>query len=485
MKELINKLQKIFQTIAGWGTSGVDSIYETRRIRLTNYYLLISIFSTVAYRVLYLFQDIEQLWAASLLTDIFILFFISGLFFSKYGKYLVARYIFSLGTFFVMLSVTGIYFGSQPHIHFYFLLFAAANVIVWDFRYLKPLLLFLVLNLAGFIYIEIIKSDNMALILFPKNEAKIIAIISIVSTFVTTIIIIGLYRFQVFKSEITLEEQALDLKSKNEVILLQKKEIEEDIETLHLLYNELKLKSEEIKITNKKLQDINATKDRFFSIIAHDLKNPIGNFSNILDLILEDNTSNSIRQNNEILQVMKISASGIHLLLDNLLEWSLSQAGEIKYNPDFHDIPKLIKNNINLIKLNAFSKNISVEFESDDDISAYFDMNMINTVIRNLISNALKFTPSGGKIKLSVLPTEKDIVISVSDTGVGIAEDDLVNLFNQDNLTSQPGTNREKGTGLGLILCKEFVEKNNGRLRVESIIGEGTTFIFTLPTVIT
>jgi len=168
-------------------------------------------------------------------------------------------------------------------------------------------------------------------------------------------------------------------------------------------------------------------------------------------------------------------------LLNNLLEWSRSQTGRIKCEPMDFSLSDLVRENISLFSDAAYKKNIELQNELKEQILAYADRQMINTVIRNLISNALKFTKSDGKISISMKKGDGVLIISVMDTGVGINEENISKLFKLAESHSTIGTSNETGTGLGLILCKEFVEKNGGKIWVESKINEGSKFSFGLP----
>ena len=170
-------------------------------------------------------------------------------------------------------------------------------------------------------------------------------------------------------------------------------------------------------------------------------------------------------------------------MLENLLEWSQSQTGKIEFTPEQFDIIDLIKTTKELLSAQAQNKNISLVADiRDGQESVYSNKNAINTVIRNLISNAIKFTPVDGKITLSINKSEKEIIVAVKDTGVGMSKAVIDKLFRIDTKHSTKGTADEKGTGLGLILCKEFIEKSGGKIWVQSEIDKGSTFSFSIPT---
>lgn len=242
-----------------------------------------------------------------------------------------------------------------------------------------------------------------------------------------------------------------------------------------------KIIENELRLSEQQLRELNATKDKFFSIIAHDLKNPIGAFKNVLELLYESFEDFSKEELIEFIEPLKDSAKQLFALLENLLLWSRAQTGRIETNPEIFDISELIKQNINLLKLQAENKNIEILNVSLEKIEVFADPNMITTVLRNLISNAIKFTPNGGKIYLFVSKSDTNAIVCVEDTGIGMSPNDQEKLFRIDIHHTSLGTNQEKGTGLGLIICKEFIERNGGKIWVESQEGKGTKFFFSVP----
>jgi signal transduction histidine kinase len=267
-----------------------------------------------------------------------------------------------------------------------------------------------------------------------------------------------------------------NLEVKNEIISRANNELE-------ALNNDLADKHWQISHSEKQLKETNATKDKFFSIIAHDLKNPLGAFRDLTGMLMNEGSDFTSKDKEEIITLLNQSAKQLFELLENLLDWSRSQTGSIDFNPHKIDISDLINNNIGLLSGIAERKNIELAMESDNETYANVDINMINTVIRNLISNAIKFTPKNGKIILRSEISEDEIKVLVRDNGIGISENSLSKLFRIDVSHSTIGTSNERGTGLGLILCKEFVEKHGGRIWVESEKDNGSTFFFTVPKV--
>ena len=234
------------------------------------------------------------------------------------------------------------------------------------------------------------------------------------------------------------------------------------------------------------LKESNAMKDKFFSILAHDLRSPLATAIGFSDLLLERYDTFGAKKNKEYIGIINQCTNSIFALLDNLLTWSRSQRGLIGFSPEKLNLCSFVNNSIELLKESANNKNISLQLNIQDNLFVKADKNMLATVLRNLISNAIKFTGTGGNVEISAyiqpLKSGKQVMVSIKDDGIGISEEDLVNLFQIDKNYSTVGTENEKGTGLGLVLCKEFVEKNGGNIYAESKEGKGSEFKFTLKT---
>jgi signal transduction histidine kinase len=238
-----------------------------------------------------------------------------------------------------------------------------------------------------------------------------------------------------------------------------------------------------IKQQNFELQESNATKDKLFSIIAHDLKNPFAVILSLSETVADTFRALDEEELEECLKKMHSSAQKVYELLANLLTWSRSQTGNIQFNPGRLKLNPLVVEIAELLRNQYELKNIELNIEIDDDLMVLADTNMLNTVMRNLISNAIKYTNKAGMINVSGSERDKYIEIVIRDNGVGIQQETIDKLFKIEHKVSSPGTSNERGTGLGLILCKEFVEKNGGRIWLESEVGKGSTFYFTLPKV--
>ncbi|MCX6175731.1 MAG: ATP-binding protein [Ignavibacteriales bacterium] len=244
---------------------------------------------------------------------------------------------------------------------------------------------------------------------------------------------------------------------------------------------ERKRSADDIKIYSDELKQLNQTKDKFFSIIAHDLKNPFITILGFSDLLLSDYSDLSDEERLFYIQEMKKSAEMSHHLLQNLLHWSRSQTGRIEFNPQKIELKKIVDDNLVFLSKTAEKKQIQLFHEIASDLFVTADEDMLNTVMRNLLTNAIKFSHKGGSINVHAIRQGTSVQIGVQDTGVGMDQNTIDNLFRLDLTRSKTGTENESGSGLGLILCKEFVERNNGKIWIESIPGKGSKFIFTLP----
>lgn len=238
---------------------------------------------------------------------------------------------------------------------------------------------------------------------------------------------------------------------------------------------------ENLKESENRLRELNATKDKFFSIIAHDLKSPFTSIIGLSELLADQVSKKDYNGIDEYADMIQTSSWRAMDLLTNLMEWSRSQTGRMEFKPVNINLVRLIEEATALLQESANQKNITISKFLPASLISFADKSMINTILRNLISNAIKYTNTGGKIEISAFQGEKELTISVSDDGVGINEENLNRLFLIEAGGSTRGTRDEEGTGLGLILCKEFVSKHHGNIWAESVPGQGSRFAFTIP----
>ncbi len=236
-----------------------------------------------------------------------------------------------------------------------------------------------------------------------------------------------------------------------------------------------------LKEITLELQQLNTNKDKFFSIVAHDLKSPFQGLLGYSELLLEDYDNLSDDEKKSYVKNISVITKNIFALVENLLEWSRLQTGRKEFQPIKIDLKDAAQEIINLLIASAIKKEISITNEISLDTFVLADAKMLNSILQNLLSNGIKFTMPGGEVSISSTTTECDVEINVTDTGIGIRQEDQEKLFRIDISHSSKGTAKEQGTGLGLILCKELVEKHGGKIWIESSFGKGTSIKFTLP----
>ncbi len=246
---------------------------------------------------------------------------------------------------------------------------------------------------------------------------------------------------------------------------------------------EMKVRERTVQLEAQKaeLKKLNASKDTFFSIIAHDLRTPLSGLLGIIDFMNKHVENFSQAEVKENMTSLQNAAETVYTLLENLLTWVRLQQGVLDYNPEAISLDEIVTYNMRLFASNAKHKQIALINQVPKGTIACADKHMIETVMRNLLSNAVKFTYHGGAITVSAHQNEKSVDLAVSDTGTGIPQEEISQLFRIDVKYSNVGTAGEEGTGLGLILCKNLVEKNGGKIWIESEIEHGTTFTIRLP----
>lgn len=305
----------------------------------------------------------------------------------------------------------------------------------------------------------------------PKFHETILFVFLLVLIALSIAFTIYIFRVRQLKAkqqelEDMVQKRTSEILIKNQQLESQKSEIEK----------QTKLLEEQ----SKELQFSNASKDKMFSIIAHDLRGPLGNFRTILDIFINDPESYDANDRQEMLLMLSENAKSTYELLENLLNWSVSQQGMISYTPEEFAVVPVINDIFSIVMPMAVKKEITVLNKVDESIMICADLNMTRLIFRNLISNAIKFTEVKGEITVLAHSKGSMVEFGIRDNGIGMSEEVKDNLFDQLASTLRIGTHSEKGSGLGLILCKEFVEKNGGEIRVESELGKGSTFLFSL-----
>jgi signal transduction histidine kinase len=251
-----------------------------------------------------------------------------------------------------------------------------------------------------------------------------------------------------------------------------------------LVRNDIKFRirtEKELKQNSEELKSSNNYKDKMFSIIAHDLRNPFQPIVTISEIMITDFETLDKNEIKELGEQLQSVSKNVMVLLENLLEWSKVQTGKMHFNPEVISVKDKFASVIRNLSVYAEKKKIKLYEVMDVDINVFADNNMLSSILQNLVSNAIKFTPANGEIRISSIVERGNILFSVCDSGIGIAKEYIGKIFNIGDHFTTKGTNEEKGSGLGLLLCREFIDMHNGKIWAENNKKEGTTFYFTIP----
>lgn len=291
----------------------------------------------------------------------------------------------------------------------------------------------------------------------------------------------GIYFYRISQIKRYNVQLKKEVNEQTQQIQVQNQELSSQADALQEKNIHLRKNQKELNKKNKALTELNATKDKLFSIIAHDLRGPFQGILNCSRLLSEKIDQADIPELKKYVETLQESSHSTHSLLENLLDWARSQSRDIRFEPVTFNLNHLLRENIQLVKGNAKKKDITVSLEEQANVNAFADMNMTATVMRNLINNAVKFTYEKGSINISLSKDDKWAKVVICDTGTGMDQTTLDNLFKINKPVQKNGTFGETGTGLGLIICKEFIENNKGTIHVESNTGEGTCFTVQIP----
>lgn len=307
-----------------------------------------------------------------------------------------------------------------------------------------------------------------------RQRAVIISLI-LISVLVITLLVVFLYLFYMKrKTNHQLEIMNRDMHNVN-------KRLMDSEANLAKINDKLNKKNNSLIKSEQNFKDLNRTKDKFFSILAHDLRGPISNLMQISELLAERYDSLPEEKKKKFTHEISTSTKGLFELVETLLLWSQSQQGAVKFQPENIDMHSVINHNMEAFNMMAKNKNLSFISSLPENIYAYADVNMVNTILRNLISNAIKYSHNGGKIMINADIIDGFTEISVIDNGIGMTTEIKEDIFKIEPSESHPGTNGERGSGLGLVICKELTEQQGGAISVESEPGKGSRFTFSLP----
>lgn len=434
----------LFIRIISSGVNSGLSISEVKRIKLTNgiaFILGIGVLMIISFSIifeLFVSGNLDISLKPAIYTSFSVIIALSCIHLNKKGYYLLSRFILQV-LFWIVVVLLSVVYGKSVRLDQYFLVLM-----------LLPFGLFqrgIKITIAVAISIVLYIGCNIYYYFFPpiiEMSEKYSSVYFMIHTIMTIAMIIALIAY--FRRQNENSEKALS----DEIIK-------------HVR-------------TTEELHKANIAKDKFFSIIAHDLKGPIGNIANLLK------NYNIEEVDPELLFHLRSSTQNTYELVQDLLTWARAQKEHFDIEPTNFNIYKNISKLVSVQQYSARQKNIDLVVSCEEkEIFVFADIPSIDTVLRNLIANAIKFTKEGGKIKVTASAVNGKLKITVSDTGVGMSVKKLPQLFKVGSNFSSPGTMNERGTGLGLLLCKEFVEQNKGEIGVESEPGKGSSFWFTLP----
>lgn len=327
---------------------------------------------------------------------------------------------------------------------------------------------------------------------YKTNWFRITVLLTIVFL-ILAIILLRQYRLNkrnlelekiVSKRTSELQKSNKDLRKKTERLNKVNSELVENHKFIKTQTIKIEEQKKELEVNFKQLLDSNATKDKFLSIIAHDLKSPFNTILGFLEILYDAYDDFSDKTRKKMLQNAFYSSQVVYDLVENLLIWARSKKGEMEFNPKQINIQELIAYNIKVASVSSNGKNIKLSTENNiSELSIHADKDMLNFILRNLLSNSIKFTPKNGHVNISVVTKEKELILCVKDNGIGINKQKIKTLFESSELISTMGTNNEKGTGLGLLLCKDFVKRHKGKIWVESVVDKGSSFYISLPVI--
>lgn len=414
---------------------------EIRRIRFVNYISLISIVNMMSYAILYMFINAKLFLPAIIFLSISSLIAFGIILFNNKGFHTQSKILVALLNPFFISSVSTWIFGNEPGFQTFLFVAIIIPLFLWSAQELKYLLLFIGLSFVLYISIEFFPPLFKPLIELPDSYISFFKSSNILITFCASALAIFVN---------------FELSNRQEKHLVQQ---------------------------TKELEISQQHRDLVYSIVAHDLKSPLARLSGLLDLLLRKYDDDNEDEEVKYLRNIFNSTKALNSLLDNLLNWSRMHSGNMVLNHKPLNLKKKVDQVEKLLHDSFITKRISFTNNVAHKIEVLADPDMVYTVLRNFISNAIKFTNEGGKIKITAKPVKETIEVCIQDTGVGISAENLTKLFDRKIHLTTSGTNNEKGSGLGLKLCKDFIEASSGKIWVESELNKGSKFHFTLQSV--
>ncbi len=446
-------------------------VYSKIEKEFREYILRVSLFSSMSVHILYLlmylilfdkeYNPVVYTLGTSLLFHSFYFYWV------KKKKYALVTYAFITGTELLLVFLAFFVLGTITGVHYLLLIFSMLSFSINNEKKIKFSHVLFIVNIVLFLGGELNFIPDHKMVTFPDY------LLPYIKTSCILITLILIYYLSVYfkKTRIRKEDQ----------LVRKQKEIHFQAEKLKELNTKLQNNLEYIEVQNNELEVANSTKNKLFSIISHDLINPLSTLSAFSELLNDHLDDNDIKEQKKLVNGITDSVNNLNQLTQNLLNWSRTQINTIQTSKINFPILQVINSNISLFQQSLDVKNIKVNCNVSENIDVYADRDMIETVIRNLLNNAIKFSHSGSNIDIFAELTKNEVVVSIRDYGVGMNEDIKENLFQIKNTRSTHGTINEKGSGLGLIICYEFLKLNDCKIYVDSAVGKGTTFAITFP----
>jgi len=412
---------------------------EQRRIKSVNYISIICMFTMLSYIVSYAVIDFNLFKHAIIFLTIIIVLSFAAIIINIFGLHRLAKIFISVITPFSITCISSVVFGTAPGFQVYLFVSALIPLFLWSNKEKQYPIIIISIIIIAYGVIEFLPPLFEPKIIMPDKYIYYFRLTNTAACFLAAVLAIGTYQY------------------------LNKKQAEQLI-----------IQAEQLKKTQ-------LHKDKVYSIIAHDLRGPFGTFASLTDIFIKNYNELTDERRLEIIHSMHQTSASMQNLLENLLDWSKMQSGYLKKSLQHLKLKSIVEESIAINKEIITKKSQKIDININKNISVYADHYMVSTIFRNLISNAIKFTKPKGKITVSAKEINKNVQICIEDSGIGMSEKELNYLFNimkTDNLQTKSYI---KGSGLGLVLCKDFIETHDGKLWVESELGKGSKFCFTLP----
>ncbi len=449
-------------------TNEYISLKELRCIKFVDIIGLISIMNAFMYAGIYFYIDI--ILFIPLIKVLLVqtpLIFVSVVL-NRIGKHQIAKVLLMTNLTLGLFVMCFLFVGKGMGVHDFSLVFTLIPILIWTNKKTKEVVFFIGINAIFFLYFEFFHSVTKFKISIASSIDDVLSGISVFVCFVCAGICIYLFKKLASEKEVLLDEQ--------------NKEIEEQSENLKGLNEQLSDKVLELTQSQTELKSTNKIKNKLYSVIAHDLRGPLSSVINLLELIDDKYSDFNQQQIREFINDVHSSSVSIYKLLEDLLDWTRIQDKSIEPKLVNFNLLEIVNNSMQFWLKAQNKKEIKIKVNMDSNLKVFADVDMISMVIRNLVSNAIKFTNRKGIIIVNAKNNSAGYVeLIVKDTGIGMTKEEIDKLFKIENNYTKLGTENEKGTGLGLILCKEFIELNKGEIFIESESGIGSSFQITLP----